>query len=153
MKTQAITKVIAFASIIAGINMLSSCDSCNRKDESYDSNVDTTTTVTETDTTIAGDTTAYDQAEGSGTMTTTSSSKRSASTAGAGAGRGETASATSSGESSPAIDRENDPIENTSVPARKKGEPVDSGGTAGSGSGTGTGSTGNNSRVSKKTDQ
>ncbi|MGV3461189.1 MAG: hypothetical protein ACO1N9_12125 [Flavobacterium sp.] len=170
MKTQAITKVIAFASIIAGINMLSSCDSCNRKEESYDSTMETpTSTPVDTMTTVEGDTTAYDQADASGTMstkTTTTRTTRSGSTTGSGTGTGETAPASAtetasttsrvasgSGASSPAYDRGNDPIENTSSPARVNGKPINPGGTSGTGSGTGTGSTGNNSRVSKKADQ
>ncbi|MCR5861624.1 hypothetical protein LRS05_05505 [Flavobacterium sp. J372] len=169
MNTQSITKVIAFASIVAGINMLSSCDSCNRKEESYDSTVETTT-ETDTTTTIAGDTTAYDQADATGTTGTgtgpatgrtttgTAGTGAAGSTAGGSSAANETPSTTSrvasgSGASSPAYDRSNDPIENTNTPARVKGRAVDPGGTAGTGGGTGTGSTGNNSRVSKKSDQ
>lgn len=171
MNTQSITKVIAFASIVAGINMLSSCDSCNRKEESYDSNVETTTDADTITMMSSGDTTTYDEADASGaarpgvrggrpatgnaTSNGSAGGKESATTS---PYANETPSTTStvasgSGASSPAIDRENDPIENTNLPARKKGQAVDGGGTAGTGGGTGTGSTGNNSRVSKRSDQ
>jgi hypothetical protein len=170
MNTQSITKAIAFASIVAGINMLSSCDSCNRKEESYDSTVETTDTTFVDTTMTAGDTTAYDQADATGTTGTgtgastgrtatgTSGTNAASNTAGGSSSAGETPSTTSrvasgSGASSPSIDRENDPIENTNLPARKNGAAVDGGGTACTAFGTGTGSTGNNSRVSKRSDQ
>lgn len=86
------------------------------------------------------------------------SSTTSGSQTGTGAGDGATSGSSSSGSTSSGYSSgygdSNDPLENSSSPSvNSKGEPVRSSGSSGSGMGTGTGSTGNNSRVTKKSDQ
>lgn len=94
-----------------------------------------------------------------GAGTTGSRSGASGSTSGSGSTTGSgSGSAGSSGttasRSSTGYGDSNDPLENSSSPAvTRNGQAVQSGGSSGSGMGTGTGSTGNNSRVSKKSDQ
>lgn len=167
MKRSIFIKQAVFTTVmVAGLNIFSSCESCNRKEND-------TETMAPSESGAANDTYSNDTvmgAQDSGSANGNGYNSGSGQQVGSGnAGENDNASSSgsssssSSGSNSPSgttsgktsnYDPNNDPIENTSSPARNsKGEPINSGGSSGSGSGTGSGSTGNNSRVSKAEDQ
>ncbi|MES2485526.1 MAG: hypothetical protein V4581_06205 [Bacteroidota bacterium] len=148
MKNVAIIKNSVFVALtLTGMNMISSCESCSRKDNEHD------------DVTVTHDTVYID------TCMTPNDTIREGAT-GVYIPRGQKPAATATGTGTPnggkasstpkkALTQEeiDNRVENSSSQAYKDGKPVNSGGTSGSGQGTGTGSTGNNSRVTSKKDQ
>jgi len=153
---------------VTGINFLSSCESCNRKDGDTETNQ---TTVDGIDDTYSNDTIidANNSGNGTGSGSSYSGSSNSSQNTGAGpsgnAGSGSTSGSggTTSGSTGATgstskgntntYDPNNDPVENSNYYRNKKAGSVDGGGSAGNGQGTGTGTTGNNSRVSDPRDQ
>jgi hypothetical protein len=162
MKTTTIIKQLLFTLlVIAGLNIYSSCDSCNRKDDSTQENTtdtDSYESADEEDTITTGDNTGMNDGStsstsinatsgsGNGKNGTTSGSSKTPNTAG---------TATASGSSKDDAAKQQaitDMIENSDAKSAvdKNGKPIRSSGDAGTGTGTGTGSTGNNSRVTTR---
>lgn len=156
---------------VTGINFLSSCESCNRKDGDAETNQ---TTVDGMDDTYSNDTIMDANNSGSGTGNGSNYSGNSNNPQNTGAGSsgnagsistsgsggsasGASGSTGTTGSTSKAntntYDPNNDPVENSNYYRNKKAGSVDGGGSAGNGQGTGTGTTGNNSRVSDPRDQ
>jgi hypothetical protein len=161
MKTATIIKQFLFATLlIAGMNIYSSCDSCNRKTESTETNTsdsESYESATEEDTVASGDNTGM-MNDGS-----TSSSTINASSGSGGSGKTVSSSkTTNTTKTSTTSDKDKnyeakqqaitDRIENSDAKSAvdKNGKPIRSSGDAGTGSGTGTGSTGNNSKVTTR---
>ena len=156
MKTSFIIKNgLLTTALLAGMQVVTSCDGCSRKSETMtttEGRVDTVyidTCMTPHDTVAMG----YD-----GTGTSGRSIRANASTSsnsGTSSGNATGGSTATSGTKKAGLTEEEitDRVENSSSQAYKNGKPVNSGGTSGSGQGTGTGSTGNNSRVTTKEDQ
>lgn len=161
MKTATIIKQFLFAALlIAGMNIYSSCDSCNRKSENTETNTsdsESYESATEEDTVASGDNTGM-MNDGS-----TSSSTINASSGSGGSGKTVTSSkTTNTTKTSTTSDKDKnyeakqqaitDRIENSDAKSAvdKNGKPIRSSGDAGTGSGTGTGSTGNNSKVTTR---
>lgn len=159
MKTTVIKQFFFAATLVAGMNIYSSCDSCSRKTESTE---ETTTdkesyeSATEEDTMTTGDNT--------GTMNDGSTSSTSIHQS-SGSGNGKSGNATTTTKTSTTTtasgsnkDEEarqqaiTDMVENSDAKSAvdKNGKPIRSSGDAGTGSGTGTGSTGNNSKVTTR---
>lgn len=158
MKTiTTIKQFVLTAILIAGINIYSSCDSCNRKDDNTQENTtdtDSYESAEEEDTLTTGDNTGMNDGSTSSTSinaTSGSGTGKSVSTAGTSKNTTGTSTATSKDEAAKqqAI---TDMIENSDAKSAvdKNGKPIRSSGDAGSGTGTGTGSTGNNSRVTTR---
>ena len=153
MKTSFIIKnSLLTTALLAGMQMVTSCDGCSRKSETMtttEGRVDTVyidTCMTPHDTVAMG----YD-----GTGTSGRSIRANASTSansGKSSGNATGGSTATSGTKKAGLTEEEitDRVENSSS---QIGKPVNSGGTSGSGQGTGTGTTGNNSRVTTKEDQ
>lgn len=154
MKTSVIKHTLAAALFIAGMNMVTSCNSCSRKDDG----VTTTETKIDTvyiDTCMAGhDTIAGYEGNASGRSIPVGRHKATASRPAKGKTISGKGTATGSKKTELTEDEITDRVENSSSHAyTKNGKPVNPGGTSGEGQGTGTGSTGNNSRVTTKADQ
>lgn len=154
MKAIHIKQAVIAWLLIAGLTLFSSCNSCNDNKDNQDTTGTAVMTEGDTIDTSADAGSGYDGEYGTGTSINRSTGTSGGNTQGTGSGTTSTAGNTGSGTSNnngtstSAYDPNNDPIENTSRPARNsKGEPIVSGGSSGSGQGTGTGSTGNNSRV------
>lgn len=159
MKTITTIKQLAFASLlIAGLNIYSSCDSCNRKDESTQENTtdtDSYDSAEEEDTITTGDNTGMNDGSTSSTsINATSGSGIGKSGNTSGTSTSTTGTSTASGSKDEAARQQaiTDMIENSDAKSAvdKNGKPIRSSGDAGSGTGTGTGSTGNNSRVTTR---
>lgn len=162
MKTVALIKQFLFAAtLIAVMNIYSSCDSCSRKSESTETNTtdsESYESATEEDTTLSGDNT--------GTMNDGSTSSTSMSAASGSGNSVKTVttskSATTTKTTTAASDKDKnyearqqaitDRIENSDAKSAvdKNGNAIRSSGDSGTGSGTGTGSTGNNSKVTTR---
>ena len=172
MKKQSIFKQAFVATImVAGMQMISSCESCSRKDKDMETTEpagsggasDTYGNDTIIDNGNSGNTgNSYNSGTGSGSNASggatgnggSSSGNSNASSSGNKESVKGSNSESATKKSTPSYDPNNDPIENSSSHARKAdGTPVNPGGTSGSGMGTGSGSTGNNSRVSDPRDQ
>ena len=159
MKTITVIKQLSFASLlIAGMNIYSSCDSCNRKTETTEENItdtDSYESTFEEDTMTTGD--INDNSTSSTSISSSGSNKSGKTTK---TTTTKTTGTTKTGAASgSAVDEEarqqaiTDQIENSDAKSGavdKKGNPIRSSGDAGTGSGTGTGSTGNNSRVTTR---
>jgi len=154
MKKPALLRTLFLSGLlVAGMNFMSSCDSCSRPDgnsqgteDGNQTNGDTRGTETSEDNEGSGATPATNDQSGN-----TDNSGASRSSTGSGTGSsGTTGKNTSAAEEQAVTDQ----IENSSTtPRDKNGRPINSGGTSGSGMGTGTGSTGNNSKVTRPEDQ
>jgi len=158
MKKLTVIKQLFFATLlIAGMNIYSSCDSCNRKTDGssegtrdgVDANGDTRGSEEPADNENSGST------EGTGGGTA-NDSKTSSTPVKASSGNKTTNTSTlgtGTKNNGPSEEEITNQVENSDAKSGavdKNGNPIRSGGNSGSGSGTGTGSTGNNSRVSTK---
>lgn len=158
MKKLTVIKQFLFVSLlIAGMNIYSSCDGCNRPDgnsegtnDGMDTNGNTRGTEQPADNEDSGST----EGTGSGTANDgrTSSTSINSSTGGTNSTSTVSTGTAKSGLSDEEITNQ---VENSNASSAydKEGKPVISSGSAGTGSGTGTGTTGNNSRVRTKEDQ
>jgi len=169
MHTRIARQFFIAAVALTGINFLSSCESCNRKEGDTKT---TETTVDGMDDTYSNDTIMGAENSGTGSNATGSySGSRKGSSGsnntGTPAGNSQSGSVNATAPASGGTNStdnaskgnstdyspKNDPVENSNYYRNKKAGSVESGGTAGSGQGTGTGTTGNNSRVSDPRDQ
>jgi len=151
MKSSAIIKNSVFVALtLTGMNMITSCESCSRKNDRKDGDVAVTHDTVYIDTCMTPNDTIREGADG----VYIPRGQKSSGTA-AGSSNGTTAGSAGTGSPKKALTQEeiDNRIENSSSQAYKDGKPVNSGGSSGSGQGTGTGSTGNNSRVTTKKDQ
>ena len=143
MKNSAFIKNSVFAALaVAAMNMLSSCESCSRKDDAgHDDDMAPCVDTVYIDTCMSPNDTLV---ESSGGVYVPRGQK---SGTGTGNATGSTGT-TSGGNKGSTLTEEQitDRVENSGQ-AVKNGKPINSGGTSGTGQGTGTGSTGNNSRV------
>lgn len=159
MKTSVIKTVIASGLLLAGMNVMTSCNGCSDKKETDTTTESTVTDVDTLSTTDSDTLNGYNNETGTNATMGRATNPNTTGTAGSGNRQGgssnTTGNATGSGNNSssaPAIDPNNDPIENSNYNKNKKSGNIDGGGTGGTG-GTGTGTTGNNSRVSDPKDQ
>jgi len=165
-KSTALKNALFAALLVAGMNVVSSCDSCSRRDEGSNStgtsdgneaNGDIDGSETPADNENSGSTEGTDDSANAGTDGSSSMNvPRSGSATGtsSSSASGSASSASTPKKSGLTEEQITDKVENSSSQAtNSKGEPIISGGTAGTGQGTGTGSTGNNSRVTTKKDQ
>lgn len=158
MKKITVIKKLFFASLLlAGMNIYTSCDSCNRKESTQENTMETDNygSTIEEDTMTTGDindnatssasiSASKSSGSNTGSTTKTTSTKTSSTT------KTSTTSAKDEAARQQAI---TDQIENSDAKSGavdKKGNPIRSSGDSGTGSGTGTGSTGNNSRVTTR---
>jgi hypothetical protein len=174
MKKPFIKQTLYGLMLVAGMNLVSSCDSCNRDKDSNDTTTGGTMTGHDSTSTAEGSGVPSDEygtgttvgrnnsgASGSGSGTTSGAGSSGSSGSASGSGNNNesdkgtpnnSASNNTSGTKS-VNDPDNDPAENSNYYRNKKAGNINSGGSAGTGSGTGTGTTGNNSRVSDPRDQ
>ena len=156
MKKLTLIKQLFFAStLIAGINIYSSCDGCNRQPDGssegtrdgMDANADTRGSEEPADNENSGST------EGTANDGKTSSTSIKASSGSKTTNTSTTATGTKNSE--PTEEEITNQVENSNASHAydKNGKPIISSGASGSGMGTGTGSTGNNSKVTTKEDQ
>jgi hypothetical protein len=155
MKMPIVIKQSVFASLLlVGLNFYTSCDSCSRNKDKK--NTDATTD------TIVIDSSAYNEDSGSTNETGGASGNidgSSSTSVDAASGKTGTAGTKNAATTVPKRKLTEEEItnqvenSNASNAVDKNGNPIRSGGSAGTGSGTGTGSTGNNSKVTNAKDQ
>jgi hypothetical protein len=152
MKKSIIKNSILAISAMAGLQTVTSCNSCSRKDTVH--NDDEPLAIHDTvyiDTCMAtNDSLLYEKTTGNYIRVNRVSTAATATPKGSTAATG---GKKPSGGTRLTEEEIENRIENSSSTAYKNGKPVNSGGTSGTGQGTGTGSTGNNSRVTTKEDQ
>ncbi|TRW25164.1 hypothetical protein FMM05_07605 [Flavobacterium zepuense] len=151
-KSNIIKNSLLATALVAGMQIVTSCDGCSRKSDTMtttEGRVDTVyidTCMTPHDTVAMG----YDGTGASGRSIRANAAT--SSNAGSSSNNNATAASGTAKPKKAGLTEEEitDKVENSSS---QVGKPVNSGGTSGTGQGTGTGSTGNNSRVTTKKDQ